>query len=408
MKSHSAILIAAALLASLQVFAQTATTSSFGPATPGSGCPTCLTEVPPYTSVLNASNGAVFFPLPSSLRDFVSTADLGNFLVQNFNAELIYDTTGTHLVGARGQIIKYGRSYYLDQNNVVQEITHPINAYVGGISGQFTIGGTLYYSGAQQQTFLSSSTSVAGPDVSQCNQYGECISGHSWNTHWILSLHNSVGVKVQQDTGGYQESHYFCWNWIFPWICVSRSGSNTLTLQGSLFYDPYKVYGSGPSYTAFAGPISRSASNVTEIEVGEWDWFFQIGGGDGFPPPPGYPPSQYGSPVTDASVLVGACARSSSSTINSYGATADGSTLAQNCFGASITCLNGTSLCGGNLCTNLGTDIRNCGACGNACEAGWSCQNAACVAPPPPPSGCRTGYKDCGDGVCIPLRNYCP
>ena len=350
--------------------------------------------------MLNATNGAVLFPLPSSQRNFASTADLANFLTQNFNAHLLYDSTGTQLVGARGRIVKYGRSYYLDQYNAVQEITHPINAYIGGVSGQFTIAGALYYSGAQGQTFLSSSTNVAGPDVSQCNQYGECVSGHSWNKHWIYNLHDSVGAKVQQDNGGYQENHYFCWNWIFPWICVSTSGSNRLSLQGSLFYDPYKVTNSGPSYTALADSVNESRANVTEIEVGYWDWYFHVGGGDGYQPPPGYPPSQYGDPVTDASVLIGACAQSSSSTINSLGATVDGSTLAPNCFGASsLMCTNGTSLCGGNLCTNLSNDTHNCGTCGNVCAAGWSCQSAVCVAPPPPPPpSCRTGYRFCDPG----------
>ena len=148
---------------------------------------------------------------------------------------------------------------------------------------------------------------------------------------------------MQQDSGGYQENHYFCWKYVVvPWICVSSSGSNQLSLQGSLFYDPYKVTGSGPSYTALASTINESMANVTEIEVSHWDWYFHIGNGDGNPPPPNYPPSQYGDPVTDASVLIGACARSSSSTINSLGATTDGSTLGNNCFGASITCTNGT------------------------------------------------------------------
>ena len=183
MKLHIVIALVSVLGLLLQTSAHTAGNSTIGPATAGSGCPTCLTTVPPYTSVLNATNGAVFFPLPSSQRNFSSAADLANFLTQNFNAHLIYDSTGTQLVGARGRIVKYGRSYYLNSNNVVQEITHPINAFVGGISGQFTMAGAVYYSGAQGQTFLSSSSNLAGPDVSQCNQYGECVSGHSLNSH---------------------------------------------------------------------------------------------------------------------------------------------------------------------------------------------------------------------------------
>jgi hypothetical protein len=44
-------------------------------------------------------------------------------------------------------------------------------------------------------------------------------------------------------------------------------------------------------------------------------------------------------------------------------------------------CAEGDSDCCGPVCTNLETDADNCGTCGNACEAGASCVDGACITP---------------------------
>ena len=75
------------------------------------------------------------------------------------------------------------------------------------------------------------------------------------------------------------------------------------------------------------------------------------------------------------------------------------------CLAACRSCTGSSSrLCGtcsgGFVCTNVANDVRNCGACGNACRPG-PYEQAACV------SGacgysCVDGAADCGGG-CIPV-----
>jgi hypothetical protein len=55
--------------------------------------------------------------------------------------------------------------------------------------------------------------------------------------------------------------------------------------------------------------------------------------------------------------------------------------------------------------TDLNT-IQNCGACGNACPSPPANGRATCI------SGtcgvrCNSGFKDCGDGICIPNSQLC-
>jgi Stigma-specific protein, Stig1 len=49
---------------------------------------------------------------------------------------------------------------------------------------------------------------------------------------------------------------------------------------------------------------------------------------------------------------------------------------------AACACAAGTGYCGGT-CVDVSTDANNCGACGNVCAAGDTCQNGACIAPCP-------------------------
>jgi hypothetical protein len=61
-------------------------------------------------------------------------------------------------------------------------------------------------------------------------------------------------------------------------------------------------------------------------------------------------------------------------------------------------CTGGQSKCG-SACKDLTSDQQNCGACGNACGSGETCQGGQCL--------CSAGLLDCG-GTCIPAdANNC-
>src|SRR5829696_2052797 len=61
---------------------------------------------------------------------------------------------------------------------------------------------------------------------------------------------------------------------------------------------------------------------------------------------------------------------------------------------ASAACPNpGDVRCGG-ACTNVLTDVNNCGTCGNACSGGQICSEGQCVT-----AGCTAGTQGCGSCV---------
>ncbi len=368
--------LAAVLAAAAPSFGQEAGQAQFGQP-PSPPCSACL-SAPPNTIYLDASGGKLMHPLPSSQRDFASASEFATFLQQNLNATPIYDSNG-NVVGASGGLLQIGRTYYVDANNNVQPITEPISAFIGGIPAQFTVAGATYSTGVQGQDYLVPQRASVPTDVSHCNSAGECLSEHSWNTHLIVHIKDSVGVEIDQETGGYQESHYFCWKVIIPWICTSSSGSNRLTLNGTLFWDPSYQTGTGPSYTAVAYSTAPTQSNVTNITFSRWSVCFGFGCA--------------GS--SEASLLVGACQQGTSLAVPSSGATADGRTLPQNCWGGGVTCSSGYTLCQpNNVCTILGNDASNCGSCGHKCPAGYSCSGGACQ-PSCTPRSCAPDFN-CG------------
>jgi hypothetical protein len=384
-------ILAAVLAAAAPSFGQNAGQAQFGNP-PSPPCSNCL-SAPSNTIYLDASGGKLMHPLPSSQRSFASASEFATFLQQNLNATPIYDSNG-NVVGASGGLLQIGRTYYVDANNVVRPITDPISAFIGGIPAQFAVAGVTYSTGVQGQDYLVPQRAMSVPtDVNHCNSTGECLSEHSWNIHWIAHIRDSVGVQIDQETGGYQESHYFCWNFVIPWICTSSSGTNQLTLNGTLFWDPSLQTGTGPSYTALAYSTAPTQSNVTNITFSRWSVCFGFGCAG----------------ASEASLLVGACQRGTNLAVPSWGATADGRILPQNCFGGGVTCNPGYTLCQpNNVCTTLTNDVSNCGSCGYACPTGYSCSNGSCVPPPPPPPGCPAGTKSCGADSCVCRTCYCP
>lgn len=70
--------------------------------------------------------------------------------------------------------------------------------------------------------------------------------------------------------------------------------------------------------------------------------------------------------------------------------------------GSYVCCAAGQSCCSGH-CTNLHTDVQNCGGCGRNCGAPAANQSVACI------GGlctydCVAGAEDCGDGRCTDLE----
>jgi hypothetical protein len=75
--------------------------------------------------------------------------------------------------------------------------------------------------------------------------------------------------------------------------------------------------------------------------------------------------------------------------------------LGGSCENGSCVCPPPLRLCGttpGHGCTNVETDLNNCGFCGNVCPVGGSCSNGSCV--------CPTGQTNC-NGVCVDLNDNC-
>jgi hypothetical protein len=204
-----------------------------------------------------------------------------------------------------------------------------------------------------------------------------------------------VGIEVDQETGGYQVSHYFCFKgpcpFCVPWVCSSSSGTNLLHLTGTLWGDRYLLNGVGPSTTEAFDTIDQPAQNQDHIELNSWSVCFALGCAG----------------ASEAAALVGACEAHSSQAIPSIGATADGRTV--NCPGpAGVTCSSGYTLCQpNNVCTTPSNDVNNCGTCGNVCPGGYSCQGGACIAPPPPPPPSCSPPRHLCDGICISGTQQC-
>ncbi len=83
-----------------------------------------------------------------------------------------------------------------------------------------------------------------------------------------------------------------------------------------------------------------------------------------------------------------------SGTSGTSGASGTGGDCAADCAGSGLIC------CAGR-CVNTGNDLKNCGACGNACEGPFPyCDNGTCGAPPCFGTACAGNTTCCGSECC--------
>ena len=345
MRRYLCSVFAAGLAAAAPSFGQTTAGTAQFAQPPAPTCTGCL-AAPSGTILLDASGGNVMHPLPSSQRNFASPADFAFFLQQNLNGTPTYDSAG-NVVGVSTRLLQIGNTYYIDTStNTIKPITDPIGAFIGGIPAQFTVAGVTYTTGVQGHAFLDPAigTFSLPANVLHCKTYPpptECILGRSWNSHEsLLFVHisDSVGIQVSQQSGGYQESLSYCPLFGFiPWGCTTHSGTNQLTLTGTVFRDPLNPAANFPF-----SPTPHT--NVTNITFSTSSSCFGTPGTGGTPldggtGTPGWRSCQSGP----ASTFVGACEQDTSAAVTSGGATIDG--LTAGCTHPGVYCTSGYSLC---------------------------------------------------------------
>ena len=74
--------------------------------------------------------------------------------------------------------------------------------------------------------------------------------------------------------------------------------------------------------------------------------------------------------------------------------------------GATSSCPSGQELCG-TACINVATSANNCGACGQACPAGFSCQDRLCRCSQADQCGSGNSVECSGTGRCGCAGNSC-
>ena len=106
------------------------------------------------------------------------------------------------------------------------------------------------------------------PDPQFCDREF-CINGDSFVYDFppLISIYHSVGGETAQDTGGCQEHGHFCFKFGFiPWRCVTKQGTNDLTVVSSFMNQNGDVTGVGTS----AGHDKTSVKDKV--------WGFFVGG----------------------------------------------------------------------------------------------------------------------------------
>jgi hypothetical protein len=146
-------------------------------------------------------------------RRFADLADLYRFAVDQMGGAPIRDATG-EIIGVRGVSIASGDITYRDEATGESfKAADLAQAFLGGAAGNIEIGGEvqkireLAPSDSKALGDFTVATAALSGDSSQCVG-GDCITGHSWKSDYIV--YHSVGSETQQSSGGYGTTTYPC------------------------------------------------------------------------------------------------------------------------------------------------------------------------------------------------------
>lgn len=142
-------------------------------------------------------------------RKFADLGALTRFAIDEMGGKPIYNAAG-ELVGAQGVSVASGDISYRDEETGQSfKSTDLAQAFLGGSAGSIDVAGKTFSINAAEGSpgdLLRTSAALTS-DSSSCVG-GDCISGHSWKSDYVL--YHSVGSETQQQSGGYGTITYAC------------------------------------------------------------------------------------------------------------------------------------------------------------------------------------------------------
>ncbi len=146
-------------------------------------------------------------------RAFASMDELLRFAVDVMGGEPVYDEAG-QLVGARGAGVISGDVRFRDEETgEIFEADDLAQAFLGGAEGVVSVGGERLEIGEarvaahQLDAELGVVSAALSGDSVGCVG-GDCISGHSWRTNYLV--YRSIGSETRQSSGGESPYTYSC------------------------------------------------------------------------------------------------------------------------------------------------------------------------------------------------------
>lgn len=245
--------------------------------------------------------------VPVRARRFESWEAVYAYAIDELGGHPVFDDDG-EIIGVQGVSVVAGDVRFEDdETGVGFDGRELVPAMLAGSDGVLHVGDEAVPLGGSQahepgQTLTVESNPVfdmadydcvGGDDCEACDG-GDCISGHSWHTNYVV--YKSVGSRTQQSSGGYVSVPYACcptgqlvnhngqqkcrivtdwlppeppiftkpipigYDYVNPNTCYSQATQNELTLR-------IRPHSSGPSL-----PINTTVTefNTRQIELSEW------------------------------------------------------------------------------------------------------------------------------------------